>query len=247
MYDLRADLHLHSTLSPCAERSMTPRGLIRAALAADLAAVALTDHHAAGNTPAFLAAAEEAGIWAIPGMEVQTAEEVHLLCFFPDLPRLLAWEEKVLGWLPEKPNDERFFGPQEIYPPDGGPPRRFTRLLLTAVPRSLDTIYREAASLGGLCLPAHVDRAGFGLLPQLGLVPPVVPVNHPLEISAMADPDAVRRAFGLEPGTRFFPSSDAHRPTEVGRRPAMLRVAEASWEEFVLAVAGEGGRRLGME
>lgn len=246
MYDLRADLHLHSTLSPCAERSMTPRELIRAALAADLAAVALTDHNAAGNTPALLAAAEEAGIWAIPGMEVQTAEEVHLLCYFPDLPTLLAWEERVLGWLPEIANDERFFGPQEIYPPDGGPPRPFTRLLLTAVPRSIETIYREVAHFGGLCLPAHVDRMGFGLLPQLGLVPPVVPPGLPLEISALAEPGTVRRGFALDPATRFFPSSDAHRPAEVGRRPALLRVAAASWEEFVLAVRGEGGRLLGM-
>ncbi|MCL6614760.1 MAG: PHP domain-containing protein, partial [Firmicutes bacterium] len=110
METLRADLHLHSALSPCAEPEMSPEGLVRAALLADLAVIAVTDHNAADNTAAVQAATERAGIWAIPGMEVQTREEVHLLCYFSDLEALDSFAGLVWEHLPEIPNDERLFG-----------------------------------------------------------------------------------------------------------------------------------------
>ena len=247
MAELLADLHLHSVLSPCAERTMTPRALVQSALHAGLAVIALTDHHAAGNAEAILAAAEESGLWAIPGMEVQTREEVHLLCYFPDLPSLIAWEQAVWRDLPDRPNDERFFGPQEVCSVDGRVTGRCERLLLTSVCRSVEQVYQAVTERGGICLPAHVDRPGFGLLPQLGLVPPVFPPERPLEISPRGKADDVLRLFALPPRTRFFSSSDAHRLHEIGCRPALLRVEGASWEEFALAISGSHGRWLGID
>lgn len=245
METLRADLHLHSALSPCAEPEMSPEGLVRAALLADLAVIAVTDHNAADNTAAVQAAAERAGIWAIPGMEVQTREEVHLLCYFPDLEALRSFAGLVWEHLPEIPNDERIFGRQEIYWPDGRFRGTCDRLLLTSVDLGVEEVYRETTARSGLCLPAHVDRTSFGLLGQLGLVPAVFPLHRPFELSPLGEAEAVRARYGLPPAIRFFRSSDAHRPAEVGRRPSLLRVAAASWEEFVLAVEGREGRWLG--
>lgn len=247
MYDLPADLHLHTALSPCAEREMSPRGLVDGALRAGLAAIAVTDHNAAGNAPAVLAAAEEAGIWAIPGMEVQTREEVHLLCYFPDLAALEAWEEIVWRGLPDLANDERLFGGQELYDLNGTAAGICPRLLLTAVDLSVEEIFHEVAARGGICLPAHVDRPSFGILGQLGLLPPVFPPSRPLELSRRGTPLAVRAKFSLPGPVRFFTSSDAHCLSEIGQRPTTLRVAAAAWEEFDKAVAGIEGRWLGLE
>jgi len=247
MYDLPADLHLHTALSPCAEREMSPRGLVEGALRAGLAAIAVTDHNAAGNAGAVLAAAEEAGIWAIPGMEVQTREEVHLLCYFPDLAALRAWEEFVWRGLPDLANDERLFGRQELYGLDGTVAGECPRLLLTAIDLSVEEIFRKTAAQGGLCLPAHVDRPSFGILGQLGFLPPIFPSVRPLELSRRGAPLAVCAKFGLPGPTRFFTSSDAHCLSEIGQRPSCLRVAEASWEEFCRAVEGIDGRWLGLD
>ncbi|NLG83951.1 MAG: PHP domain-containing protein, partial [Firmicutes bacterium] len=230
---LRADLHLHSALSPCAESSMSPAGLVRAALTADLAVIAVTDHNAVCNLAAVQAAAERVGIWVIPGMEVQTKEEVHLLCYFPDLAAAGSFAAFIWEYLPPFPNDERFFGRQEVYDPEGRPAGTCDRLLLCSADLSVEEVFRQVEAHGGICLPAHVDRRSFGLLGQLGLVPEVFPLHRPFELSPLGEAEKLRAAYRLPSTTRFFRSSDAHRPAEVGRQPSLLRVAAAGWEEFV--------------
>lgn len=247
MWDLWADLHIHSALSPCAEEEMSPDRMVDAALRAGVAVLAVTDHNAAGNTEAVLAAADRAGLWAIPGMEVQTREEVHLLCFFSSPDALFAWEETLWRVMPDLPNDERFFGRQTLFGIAGQAVGSCSRLLLASADLGVEEVCAEVARLGGICLPAHVDRRSFGLLGQLGLVPPVFARGVPFEISAGGDPDEVRTRFRLDHRIRFFSSSDAHRLAEIGRRPSCLRVAAATWEEFRLAVAGRDGRWLGLE
>ena len=147
---------------------------------------------------------------------------------------------------PDLANDERLFGRQELYGLDGTRAGICPRLLLTAVDFSVEEIFREAAAQGGLCLPAHIDRPSFGILGQLGLLPPIFPPARPLELSRRGTPLTVCAKFGLSSSTRFFTSSDAHCLSEIGQRPSCLRVAEASWEEFSKAVEGIDGRWLGL-
>lgn len=247
MHDLRADLHLHSALSPCAGEEMTPPAIAAAAYRAGVAVIAVTDHNSAGNAGAILAAAERAGLWAIPGMEVQTREEVHLLCYFPSLAALRGWEAILLSALPDLPNDERLFGPQYLLGPAGERLGSYPRLLLASAALSVDQVQERVRALGGVCLPAHVDKPSYSLLSQLGLPPGSFGPGLPFELSPFGRPDEVRVRFNLDPGQRFFSASDAHRLAEIGRRPALLRLGSATWEDFLLAVEGRAGRWLGME
>ena len=78
-----ADLHIHSCLSPCADDDMTPADAAGMARLAGADVAALTDHNSAANCPAFFAACEAYGVVPVGGMELTTAEEIHLVCLFP--------------------------------------------------------------------------------------------------------------------------------------------------------------------
>ena len=96
------DLHTHSTAS---DGSCTPSELIELAAAADLAAVALTDHDTAAGIPEFLAAArKKPSLLAIPGVELSTrygSRELHIVGLFVDP------EEKVFSAYLEKERSRR--------------------------------------------------------------------------------------------------------------------------------------------
>ena len=113
--NLTYDLHVHSCLSPCGDDDMTPANIAGMAALKGLDAVALTDHNTCRNCPAFLAAAEEYGVLAVPGMEINTSEEVHAVCLFPTLEAALEFDRYVYGKLIKFPNKEEIFGKQEIY------------------------------------------------------------------------------------------------------------------------------------
>ena len=85
MAELYYDLHIHSCLSPCGDDDMTPANIVGMSVIKGLDVIAVTDHNSCKNCPAVLTAAEEYGILAIPGMEINTSEEVHAVCLFEEL------------------------------------------------------------------------------------------------------------------------------------------------------------------
>jgi len=118
----KIDLHLHSALSPCAEKEMTPPKIIHAARAKGLKMIAITDHNTAENAGATIEAAKESGIFVIPGIEVQTREEVHIICLFPSLSACLAWQESVYQSLPKLDNRWQSAGIEPDRPINPGTP-----------------------------------------------------------------------------------------------------------------------------
>ena len=108
-------MHIHSCLSPCGDGDMTPANIAGMAALKGLDIVALTDHNTCRNCPAFMAAAAEYGLLAVPGMEINTSEEVHAVCLFPNLEAALCFDSYVYGKLIRFPNNEAIFGKQQIY------------------------------------------------------------------------------------------------------------------------------------
>src|SRR5574338_1682208 len=170
MKKFRADLHVHTGLSPCAEVEMIPPLIVQEALEHGIDLIAVTDHNASANVRAVQRAAQGTQLVVLPGMEVQSREDVHLLTIFEPLEALEAWQRQVDKALPALTNNSNFFGEQFIVDETGEFIRTEPRLLLTSVSFSIDEIFEHVTALGGMVIPAHVERTSYGLLPTLGLI-----------------------------------------------------------------------------
>lgn len=193
---------------------MIPPLIVQRALELGLGLIAVTDHNAAANCAAVIQAAAGTGLTVLPGMETQTAEEVHVLCLFDTVEQALTWQGIVFDHLPDLPNLEDTLGAQFVVDATGAYVRTEGRLLATSTDLPLDEVIRRVKALGGLAIPAHIDRPMFSLLANLGFVPPALDAPA-LEIFRLTDPAALR---DRHPELRRWPlirSSDAHRLSDM--------------------------------
>jgi 3',5'-nucleoside bisphosphate phosphatase len=142
-------------------------------------------------------------------MELQTAEEVHVLCLFDTLDQVYAWQEIVDRSLPDLSNNIEFFGEQFIVDDTGDFIRREDRLLLTSSSLTIQDAWRHVNGLGGLLIPAHVNRKAYGLIPVLGFVPTDIPIEI-LEISPNIKPEQAPILFPQTIGYPLVQNGDAH-------------------------------------
>jgi hypothetical protein len=237
-----AELHAHTVLSPCAELEMLPPLLVRRALERGLHVLAITDHNASANVAAVQAAAAGTGLVVLPGMELQTREDVHVLCLFEALAPLAAWQAEVDASLPPLKNQVEHFGDQLVVDAAGDFVRREERLLLVGARLTLAQAVAGVTALGGLVIPAHVERQAFGLLGHLGLVPAGVDFSA-LEISRFVTPEAARERFPQLRGHTLLQGGDAHRLDEVLGLNCFT-LAEPTLAEIGLALRGERERAV---
>ena len=209
----RADLHVHTVLSPCADVEMIPPLIVQEALDHGINLIAITDHNASANIAAVQSAAQGSGLTVLPGMELQTREEVHTLCLFDTLSQVEALQSYVNAHLPPLQNRADFFGEQFVVDETGDFIRRETRLLLVSADITLNQAWEQVNQLGGLFIPAHIDRKSFGLLPVLGFVPPDLPIQA-LELSRHLSPADARQLYPFIASYPLFQSGDAHRLEE---------------------------------
>lgn len=172
MMRLAFDLHLHSCLSPCGDEDMTPANIAAMCALAGLKVVALTDHNSSGNCASFARAAARHGLLAIPGMELCTKEEVHVICLFPDLERADSFSSYVHGLLPKMKNNRDVFGAQILMDDGDTVIGEETALLAGAADICLYDVPDLVTSCGGFAYPAHIDRHANSLLSQMGIWDP---------------------------------------------------------------------------
>lgn len=207
---LRADLHIHSVLSPCAEREMTPGNIVSMAMLLELDLIAVTDHQSCGNCAAVMAISEAmSGPLVIPGMEVESAEEIHLLCLFPDLESVCACEAEIRASMPFLPNRVDIFGEQWVMDENDEKVSEESRMLLLPSSFTCDQIAALVISLGGVCIPAHLDREANSMLVSLGTVPPDFPTGV-IELSQRAEPVSFFRKHPELCKYQYLVNSDAH-------------------------------------
>ena len=213
MEDFRADLHVHTVLSPCAEVEMIPPLIVQSALENNIDLIAITDHNASANVRAVQHAARGTGLTVLPGMEVQSREDVHLLTLFETLNALEAWQSQVDEALPNLPNRPNFFGEQFVVDETGELIYREPRLLSTSTYFSIDQIFERVNAMGGIVIPAHVERISYGLFPTLGLISEKWPLLA-LEISRHTTPEEAYAAFPALRRYELIQSGDVHRLDE---------------------------------
>lgn len=172
MLKLSYDLHIHSCLSPCGSDDMTPSNIVQMSALKGLDVIAVTDHNSCRNCPAVLSLSEKLGITAIPGMELCTAEEVHVLCLFADLQNALDFDAYVYSRLVKFPNNEKIFGKQEIYDEEEQLIGTEPYLLIHAADISFDSLEGLMEEYHGIYIPAHIDKGSNSLISNLGFIPP---------------------------------------------------------------------------
>ncbi len=208
MRTLRYDLHLHSCLSPCGDMDMTPCNIAGMSHLNELELVALTDHNTVDNCPAFFAACAEYGIVPVAGMELTTAEDIHLLCIFETLEQAMRFGEEVHPHRMRIKNRVDVFGEQPIMNEHDEKIGEDPFFLPAATDLDLSAAAELVESLGGVCWPAHIDRDANGLLAVLGAFPPE-PEFRIAELREAKNRD-------LAEGRAVVLSSDAHRLWEIG-------------------------------
>ncbi|MCI9224219.1 MAG: PHP domain-containing protein [Acutalibacter sp.] len=166
------DFHIHSCLSPCGDNDMTPNNIVGMAAISGLEIIAITDHNTCRNAPAVLKAAEEAGITAIPGMELCTSEEAHIVCLFETLEGAMEFDRYIYDNMPHIKNKPEIFGEQRILNENDGLIGILDDLLLVASYIGADEVKALCEKYGGTAFPAHVDRDSYSLTAALGSIPP---------------------------------------------------------------------------
>ncbi len=164
------DFHIHSCLSPCGDKDMTPQNIVTMAKIMGFDTIALTDHNTAKNCPAVEKAAEQAGITFIPGMELCTSEEVHIVCLFPTVTNALDFSKYVYSTLPPIKNKPKIFGEQFILNENDEIIGNEEALLIAASTISTAKAVEVVNGFGGICYPAHIDRSSFSIISNLGTI-----------------------------------------------------------------------------
>ncbi|MBC7339592.1 MAG: PHP domain-containing protein [Firmicutes bacterium] len=241
----RADLHVHTALSPCADDDMSPWRVVAAAQVAGLDLIAVTDHNSCRQVRAVVEVGKMADLAVLPGMEVQTREDVHLVCLFDTVEQAESWGEEVYEHLPARRNPEQTFGKQLLFDTCDHLMGKEERLLLTACDLGVEQVVARVTALGGVVVPAHVDRQAYGLVYTLGFFPPGLDLLA-AEISGREAEDAVRARFPQLGDIRLYAASDAHRLEEIGLHPSLFYLREPTVAELGLAFRGVGGRRVGI-
>ncbi len=209
MISYRAELHVHTVLSPCAGIEMIPPLIVQSALEKGINLIAITDHNASYNAQGVIDAAKGTPLTVLPGMELETAEEIHSVCLFDTLEQLAELQHLVDQRHPGFENDIDAFGSQFVVDQEGNFIRSEDRMLLTSIQISLQDACRFVQKLGGLFIPAHVDREAYGLLSHLGMVPPDLPVDI-LEISRYRTKEVCRRKYPQLNQYHLIQSGDVH-------------------------------------
>jgi len=240
LQQFRSDLHVHTVLSPCAEVEMIPPLIVESALDNDIRLIAITDHNSSANFLAVQKAAKDTPLVVLPGVELQTREEVHTLCLFDHYSQVLQFQEIIDGSLPNILNRPEHFGEQFIVDETGDFIIREDRLLLASTELTLKEAWQYVTEIGGLFIPAHINRKAFGLLEILGFMPTDIEVNA-VEISRHLSPAEALLKFPQLKGYPLVQNGDVHRLNEF-LGSLIFNMADSTISEINLALSGSQGR-----
>ncbi|HCX99798.1 MAG TPA: histidinol-phosphatase [Bacteroidales bacterium] len=239
----RADLHIHTVLSPCGDLDMSPRNIVETAKARNIDIIAITDHNSTLHGPVIRKLAEPLGISVIYGAEVTTREEAHCLCLFDTDEQREKFQEYINLNLPNFPNDSQRFGYQVVVNEDDEILYEIEPLLINGLSVGINDIEKTVHGLGGLFIPAHVDRPRYSLISQLGFVPPDLNYDA-LEIFGKTNPANFLSANSYLKNPVLIKNSDAHFLDQLGETFTTYRMAEPTFNELVKALKGEDGRQV---
>ncbi|MEE1246394.1 MAG: PHP domain-containing protein [Acutalibacteraceae bacterium] len=226
------DFHLHSCLSPCGDNDMTPYNLVNMAKILGLDIIALTDHNSAQNCRAAMTVGESVGLTVVPGMELCTSEEVHIVCLFDDVNNAEAFSDYVLSTVPPVKNRPEIFGDQLMMNGGDGIVGTQELLLTTASGISIENAVETVGQYGGVCYPAHIDRSSYSVISNLGMITDEMNFAA-VEMTENTDQNEYRSKYPIIKDMPVFVSSDAHYLENMREAKHTIDVAENSAKAVV--------------
>lgn len=243
MQNYKADLHIHTVLSPCGDLDMSPARIISEAKAKNINILGITDHNTTRQSKVIKKMAEKENIFVMCGAEVTTKEEAHCLAFFETEDKLDKFQLYLDDHLPDIQNNVKLFGYQVAVDENDEIVFEEERLLISALDQNVNEIEQKVHQLDGIFIPAHVDKPKFSLMSQLGFIPPDLKYDA-LELSK----HTALEVFLLQNKYLGTPSlirnSDAHFPDLIGDSSTIFMLEEPTFAEIKMALLNQEGRKI---
>lgn len=241
--EYRADLHIHTILSPCTELTeMSPQAIVERAHHFGLDIIAICDHNSCENVAPTRKTSLHTDLVVLAGIEIASREEVHTLGLFDGEDEAMQVQEVVYSNLPGE-NDEESFGYQVVVNEEGEVVGFNKRLLMGATTLPLEKIVDLIHSFNGLAIASHIDREAYSIIGQLGFIPPGL-VLDALELSPRIGIEDAKKKFPQCSDYPLITFSDAHSLNDIGRSTTTFLMEEVSVTEMKLSLLGRGGRRV---
>ena len=232
---MKADLHLHTVLSPCGDLDMSPRNIIAKAKEKGLSVIVITDHNTTRQAPLIHEYGRQQGITVLMGAELNTQEEAHCLAFFPDVERLSEFQKYLDMYLPHIPNNVDKFGYQVQVDINDMIVYEEERLLISAISQSIDALEKEVHRLNGIFIPAHINKSHSSILSQLGFIPQGLNCDA-LEVSPHITPERFVKDNPYLAQYAIVQFSDAHYLEDIGKAYTELNLSDTSFESVRYAI-----------
>ena len=239
------DLHIHTALSPCGELEMGAPDIAARANEVGLDIIGIADHNTCENFPGVSAAAKAAGSPVVlPCIETQSAEDIHVLCVFPDYNVALEYKKWLWLRIRDIKNDVDHFGYQVVIDENNDIVKEEEILLIQGAGYEVDQIVAKVQDLGGLAILAHVDRPAFSYTAALGPMTQDYPADA-FELSCRLNFEQAAEWREMYPDRTFIRSSDSHMLSGMSRANCTkMTLEEPTFDEIKKAISGEDGRRI---
>jgi PHP family Zn ribbon phosphoesterase len=239
----KADMHIHSVLSPCGGLDMSPVNIIRQAVVKNLDIIAVTDHNSTRHCRLTQRIGERHGVSVLAGAEINTSEEIHCLVFFDSIQKADLFQQIIDHTLNVIPNKPKVFGHQLIVDEQENILEEEDRLLIASLQMGIDEICDQVHQLGGIFIPAHVNRLHNGIYSQLGFLPPDLKADA-LEVTRKQDVQGFLTGHPETDNYCLVANSDAHTLMQIGDSVTEYYLEKPVFEEIRQALKGENDRKV---
>jgi len=204
--------------------------------------IAICDHNSAKNVPAVIRCAEGTGIVVLPGMEICTSEEIHLLAIFENLDLVEQMQSLIYRHL-EGRNNPEVFGLQVIANELDEVMGYEEKLLSRGINLTVDQVVDKIHRLGGVAVASHIDRESYSVISQLGFIPDTLRFDA-LELTRHIRTEEARKRFAGSRTWTFIRNSDAHYLDDIGINTCEYLLECPTYAEISKALKGEDGRMV---
>lgn len=231
----KADIHLHSVLSPCGDLEMSPRNIVETAKKKNIDIIGITDHNTTKHTAIISKYAKENEILALKGVEITTKEDVHCLAFFEKDEEIQLFQEYLETNLPKIKNNVDLFGYQVVVDEEENIVEEIEWLLISAINQNIEQVGAKVYELNGIFIPAHINKSKDSVISQLGFIPLDMRFDA-LEISKHISLEKFLNSQKYLKNFTFVQNSDAHFIDDIGSTYTLLDMEDLTFSAFKTAL-----------